>query len=102
MNTKRELLRKKLELLMARHEIRMKSVTVGTRYGIKYYIRVDGNPFTLCVNTYDEPVKVRPGKLVKEVDCMITDRNVDMLLRMCESIKMLDHSRYGIKQEVKV
>lgn len=97
MNVKREFLRKKLELLMARHDIRMKSVTVGTRYGVKYYITVDGNPLTLCVNTYEEPIKVRPGKLVKEVDNMITDHNVDMLLRMCEMVKMLDHSRYGIK-----
>lgn len=95
MNVKRELLRKKLELLMARHEIRMENVQVGTKYGVKYYIRIDGNKLTLCVNTYDEPVEVRPGKLVKEVDNMITDHNVDMLLRMCETVKMLDNSHYG-------
>lgn len=95
MNVKRELLRKKLELLMARHEIRMENVQVGTKYGVKYYIRIDGNKLTLCVNTYDEPVEVRSGKLVKEVDNMITDHNVDMLLRMCETVKILDHSRYG-------
>ena len=95
MNVKRELLRKKLELLMARHEIRMENVRVGTKYGVKYYIRIDGNKLTMCVNTYDEPVEVRPGKLVKEVDNMITDHNVDMLLRMCGMVKMLDHSYYG-------
>ena len=95
MNVKRELLRKKLELLMARHEIRMENVRVGTKYGVKYYIRIDGNKLTLCVNTYDEPVEVCPGKLVKEVDNMITDHNVDMLLRMCETVKMLDNSHYG-------
>lgn len=97
MNVKRELLRKKLELLMARHEIRMENVRVGTKYGVKYYITVDGNPLTLCVNTYDEPVEVHPETLVTDVDNMITDHNVDMLLRMCEMVKMLDHSRYGIK-----
>lgn len=95
MNVKRELLRKKLELLMARHEIRMENVRVGTKYGVKYYIRIDGNKLPLCVNTYDEPVEVRPGKLVKDVDNMITDHNVDMLLRMCEMVKMLDNSHYG-------
>lgn len=95
MNVKRELLRKKLELLMARHEIRMENVRVGTKYGVKYYICLDGNKLTLCVNTYDEPIKVSSGKLVKEVDNMITDHNVDMLLRMCETVKMLDNSHYG-------
>lgn len=95
MNVKRELLRKKLELLMARHEIRMENVRVGTKYGVKYYIRLDGNKLTLCVNTYDEPVEVHKGKLVKKVDNMITDHNVDMLLRMCETVKMLDNSHYG-------
>lgn len=97
MNVKRELLRKKLELLKARHEIRMENVRVGTKYGVKYYIRLDGNKLTLCVNTYDEPVAVRKGNLVKKVDNMITDHNVDMLLRMCETVKMLDNSHYGIK-----
>lgn len=95
MNVKRELLRKKLELLMARHEIRMENVRVGTKYIVKYYIRLDGNKLTLCVNTYDEPVEVRKGKLVKKVDNMITDHNVDILLRMCETVKMLDNSHYG-------
>lgn len=95
MDVKRELLRKKLELLMARHEIRMENVQVGTKYGVKYYIRIDGNKLTLCVNTYDEPMEVQPETLVKEVDNMITDHNVDMLLRMCETVKILDHSHYG-------
>lgn len=95
MNVKRELLRKKLELLMARHEIWMENVRVGTKYGVKYYIRIDGNKLTLCVNTYDELVEVRPETLVKEVDNMITDHNVDMLLRMCETVKILDNSHYG-------
>lgn len=95
MNVKREILRKKLELLMARHEIRMENVKVGTKYGVKYYILIDGNKLTLCVNTYDEPVEVHPGKLVEDVDNMITEHNVDMLLRMCEAVKMLDNSYYG-------
>lgn len=97
LDRKREILIKKLELLMARHEIRMENVKIGMKYGVKYYARLDGNKLTLCVNIYDKPVVVRSGKLVKNVDNMITDHNVDMLLRMCEAVKMLDNSRYGIK-----
>ena len=81
---------------MARHEILLENVRVGTKYGVKYYICLDGNKLTLCVNTYDEPVEVRPETLVKDVDNVITDHNVDMLLRMCEAVKILDHSYYGV------
>lgn len=95
MNVKRELLIRKLELLMARHKIRMENVRVGTKYGVKYYIRLSGNKLTLCVNTSDEPIAVRTGTLVKDVNNMITDHNVDMLLRMCQAVKILDESHYG-------